>query len=108
MGIEPTQPAWKAGILAIELHPRFRTDNILTHINTEVNTFLPFFKLFFKRKKPPGNREAKYKLSVKNKLGKLNRLNNCIAFINTHITGSNFVNKNNFAVIVTKLKLNIP
>ena len=21
MGIEPTQPAWKAGILAIELHP---------------------------------------------------------------------------------------
>ena len=23
MGIEPTQPAWKAGILAIELHPRF-------------------------------------------------------------------------------------
>ena len=23
MGIEPTRPAWKAGILAIELHPRF-------------------------------------------------------------------------------------
>ena len=22
MGIEPTQPAWKAGILAIELHPQ--------------------------------------------------------------------------------------
>ena len=22
MGIEPTRPAWKAGILAIELHPR--------------------------------------------------------------------------------------
>ena len=21
MGIEPTQPAWKAGILAVELHP---------------------------------------------------------------------------------------
>ena len=22
MGIEPTRPAWKAGILAIELHPQ--------------------------------------------------------------------------------------
>lgn len=22
MGIEPTQPAWKAGILTIELHPQ--------------------------------------------------------------------------------------
>ncbi len=24
MGIEPTQPAWKAGILTIELHPQFQ------------------------------------------------------------------------------------
>ena len=26
MGIEPTRPAWKAGILAIELHPHLRQD----------------------------------------------------------------------------------
>ena len=32
MGIEPTQPAWKAGILAIELHPHtFTTAIILTY-----------------------------------------------------------------------------
>ncbi len=29
MGIEPTQPAWKAGILAVELHP---------HLNDNYNT----------------------------------------------------------------------
>ena len=46
MGIEPTQPAWKAGILAIELHPRLRTDIILTHKNSEVNTFFDIFKTF--------------------------------------------------------------
>ncbi len=26
MGIEPTQPAWKAGILAVELHPQLNED----------------------------------------------------------------------------------
>ena len=28
MGIEPTQPAWKAGILTIELHPQLTFDII--------------------------------------------------------------------------------
>ena len=37
MGIEPTQPAWKAGILAIELHPRFATVIILSKIRCNVN-----------------------------------------------------------------------
>ena len=34
MGIEPTRPAWKAGILAIELHPHgaLTAGYILTHI----------------------------------------------------------------------------
>ncbi len=30
MGIEPTQPAWKAGILAIELHPHMLLFYILS------------------------------------------------------------------------------
>ena len=30
MGIEPTRPAWKAGILAIELHPHLLRFNILS------------------------------------------------------------------------------
>ena len=36
MGIEPTQPAWKAGILTIELHPHI-TLTILTKIYRSVN-----------------------------------------------------------------------
>ena len=28
MGIEPTQPAWKAGILAFELHPQGRISTL--------------------------------------------------------------------------------
>ncbi len=39
MGIEPTRPAWKAGILAIELHP---------HLNKGYNiTFLLISQEFF-------------------------------------------------------------
>ncbi len=30
MGIEPTRPAWKAGILAIELHPHIGNGNYNT------------------------------------------------------------------------------
>ena len=30
MGIEPTRPAWKAGILAIELHPHFNGELYIT------------------------------------------------------------------------------
>ncbi len=37
MGIEPTQPAWKAGILAIELHPHFATEIILSKNRCNVN-----------------------------------------------------------------------
>ena len=37
MGIEPTQPAWKAGILTIELHPQLRTVNILANKSKKVN-----------------------------------------------------------------------
>ena len=43
MGIEPTQPAWKAGILAIELHPHFGTVNILSYYRDEVKCFLKVF-----------------------------------------------------------------
>lgn len=32
MGIEPTQPAWKAGILAIELHPHICNGNYFTKL----------------------------------------------------------------------------
>ena len=36
MGIEPTQPAWKAGILTIELHPQ-TTFSILANKMQKVN-----------------------------------------------------------------------
>ena len=45
MGIEPTRPAWKAGILAIELHPR-RTDIILSQKTAAVKIFFEFFGNF--------------------------------------------------------------
>ena len=48
MGIEPTRPAWKAGILAIELHPRkvgiSLTDfKIISALTVFVKDFLQFF-----------------------------------------------------------------
>lgn len=54
MGIEPTQPAWKAGILAIELHPQTKygqsqpTFRIISALKAFVNTF--FEKLVKKLK----------------------------------------------------------
>ncbi len=36
MGIEPTRPAWKAGILAIELHPHLNKKyNIINQSNSQ-------------------------------------------------------------------------
>ena len=53
MGIEPTQSAWKAEILAIELHPHVRstTDDliIISAIFGFVNTFLKKFLNFLKK-----------------------------------------------------------
>ena len=52
MGIEPTQSAWKAEILAIELHPHVcsTTDDliIISTIFGFVNTFLKKFLKSFK------------------------------------------------------------
>ena len=48
MGIEPTQPAWKAGILAIELHPRFATVIILSKIRCNVNILFAEKRRFIK------------------------------------------------------------
>ena len=53
MGIEPTQPAWKAGILAIELHPhivfshleKLVTLTIIAEYTEFVNTFFYFFRI---------------------------------------------------------------
>ena len=53
MGIEPTQPAWKAGILAIELHPhidflhlgKLVTLTIIAESTLFVNTFFYFFRI---------------------------------------------------------------
>ena len=45
MGIEPTQPAWKAGILAIELHPHLPfllTTVVLYQMILSLST--PFFQ----------------------------------------------------------------
>ena len=55
MGIEPTQPAWKAGILAIELHPHLPfplgNSGIIPNQTFLVNTFfskkyIGFFSAF--------------------------------------------------------------
>ena len=40
MGIEPTRPAWKAGILAIELHPHKSTKDIIPQQSVLVKYFL--------------------------------------------------------------------
>ncbi len=50
MGIEPTQPAWKAGILAVELHPRLNEiyDTINFRNSQEFLHFL--FKKFLTKK----------------------------------------------------------
>ena len=44
MGIEPTQPAWKAGILTIELHPQ-TTFSILANKMQKVNISHIYFGL---------------------------------------------------------------
>ena len=46
MGIEPTQPAWKAGILPLN-NTRVWCLIIITHSNRFVNTFLKSFLNFF-------------------------------------------------------------
>ena len=43
MGIEPTRPAWKAGILAIELHP---------HLNKHYDIIKSFKSQYFFIKNP--------------------------------------------------------
>ena len=45
MGIEPTRPAWKAGILAIELHPHSYDLSILTQNSNIVKSFLKYFRV---------------------------------------------------------------
>ncbi len=52
MGIEPTQSAWKAEILAIELHPHIScslsSSSLLTAADlTSIPIFLRFVKTFF-------------------------------------------------------------
>ena len=50
MGIEPTRPAWKAGILPLNYTRIFSSrecSNIISHLFAFVNTFFNFFKLFF-------------------------------------------------------------
>ena len=44
MGIEPTSPAWKAGILAVEQHPHKIARHILSHFLRLVNLFLKIMK----------------------------------------------------------------
>ena len=49
MGIEPTRPAWKAGILAIELHPQFLLHSpTLIIITTKHHNVKYFFKFLQK------------------------------------------------------------
>ena len=47
-------------------------------------------------------------LSVVDKLCELNGINNLTVLINTHIARSNFVDKDNFVVVVAEFKLDIP
>ena len=45
MGIEPTQPAWKAGILAVELHPHLN----FAYNNTKKQNSQDFLLFFIKK-----------------------------------------------------------
>ena len=47
MGIEPTRPAWKAGILAIELHPHLNKKYIITFFIISQEFFLKKMILYF-------------------------------------------------------------
>ncbi len=49
MGIEPTRPAWKAGILAIELHPHFEQRIVYHKMDSQSSIFLKKFKNFKKQ-----------------------------------------------------------
>ena len=49
MGIEPTRPAWKAGILAIELHPRFLSLTDFDYYNSILSTCQVLFLNFPKK-----------------------------------------------------------
>ncbi len=44
MGIEPTSPAWKAGILAVEQHPQKIARHIIAHFLQLVNLFFKIMK----------------------------------------------------------------
>ena len=47
-------------------------------------------------------------LSVQNQLGQFNRINNLAILVNTHVTGSNLIDKDNFVIVVTELELDVP
>ena len=55
MGIEPTRPAWKAGILAVELHPRMYFVISVLRLIRRLDYYISFevtcqqFFYFFKR-----------------------------------------------------------
>ncbi len=46
MGIEPTQPAWKAGILAVELHPHHDENYNNTNLKNSQDFLYYFLKKF--------------------------------------------------------------
>ena len=46
MGIEPTRPAWKAGILAIELHPHLNKKYNITKSRNSQEFFDLSFDIF--------------------------------------------------------------
>ncbi len=50
MGIEPTQPAWKAGILAVELHPRLNEIYDIINFYNSQEFLLFLFKKFLTKK----------------------------------------------------------
>ena len=49
MGIEPTQPAWKAGILPLNNTRIFHCSNIISQILRFVNSFSQNFLFFYKK-----------------------------------------------------------
>ena len=47
-------------------------------------------------------------LSVVDKLCELNGINDFAVLVNTHVTGSDFVDKDNFVIVVAEFELDIP
>ena len=77
---------------------------ILTDIFLFVNDFLERQR----KKKQAAACFRKIRLSVVDKFCEFNGINDFAVLVNTHVTGSDFVDEDNFVVVVAEFELDIP